>query len=122
MGLSALPNFSRRHRVPAENRNEDGKPGAFAPQRRVSLACVKPLFSLRKSLSLISSNGGNYSAGECRGDAVPSAGVCGAPPPSAPSSLPSFSFAAAGGMNQVPEELPTEFYVRDDVTTVFCTL
>ena len=44
----------------------------------------------------------NYSAGECRGDAVPSAGVWGIP-----SSLPSFSFAAAGGMNQVPEELRT---------------
>src|SRR6266699_3455708 len=39
MGLSALPSFSRRHRVPAENRNEDEKPGAFAPQRRESLAC-----------------------------------------------------------------------------------
>src|SRR5436305_7818380 len=104
MDLSALPNFSRHHRVPAENRNEDGKPGAFAPQRRVSLACMKPLFSLRKSLSLISNNGGNYSAGECRGDAVPSAGVWGAP-----SSLPSFSFAATRGMNQVPEELHTEF-------------
>src|SRR5438270_5597420 len=56
MGLSALPNFSKRHRVPAENRNEDGKPGAFAPQSQVSLACMKPLFSLRKSLSLISNN------------------------------------------------------------------
>src|SRR2546421_2528510 len=108
MGLSALPNFSRRHRVPAENRNEDGKPGAFAPQRQVSLACMKPLFSLRKSLSLISNNGGNYSAGECRGDAVPSAGVWGTLPGGqvTPSSFPSFSFAAAGGMNQVPEELP----------------
>src|SRR5947207_5165432 len=42
----------------------------------------------------------NYSAGECRGDAVPSAGVW-----DVPSSLPRFSFAAAGGMNQVLEEL-----------------
>src|SRR6266513_1952121 len=117
MDLSALPNFSRRHRVPAENRNEDGKPGAFAPQRRASLACMKPLFSLRKSLSLISNNGDNSSAGECRGDAVPSAGVWGAP-----RSFPSFSFAAAGGINQVSEELPTEFYVHDDVMTEFCTL
>src|SRR6266567_6941693 len=53
MGLSALPNFSKRHRVPTENRNEDGKPGAFAPQRQVSLACMKPLFSIRKSLSFL---------------------------------------------------------------------
>src|SRR5438270_12992193 len=119
MGLSALPNFSRRHQVPAENRNEDGKPGAFAPQRQVSLACMKPLFSIRKSLSLISNNGDNSSAGECRGDAVPSAGVCGAPPPSAPSSFPSFSLAAAGGMNQVPEELLIELEnIRENIAEI----
>src|SRR6266700_2641963 len=41
-GLSALPSFSRRHRVPAGNRHEDEKPGAFAPQRRESLACSPP--------------------------------------------------------------------------------
>src|SRR6266702_8962729 len=39
MGLWELPSFSRHHRVPAENRNEDEKPGAFAPQRQESLAC-----------------------------------------------------------------------------------
>src|SRR5258708_39987256 len=42
MGLSALPSFSRRHRVPTEHRNEGGKPGAFAPQRRESLAFPSP--------------------------------------------------------------------------------
>ena len=54
-------------------------------------------------------NRGKYSVGECRGDAVPSAGVWGTLSGGQviPSSLPRFSFAAAGGMNQVPEELRT---------------
>src|SRR5215472_13097272 len=42
MGLSALPSFSRRHRVPTGNRNAGGKPGAFAPQRREHPASPSP--------------------------------------------------------------------------------
>src|ERR1700730_4979964 len=42
MGLWALPSFSRRHRVPAENRNEDEKPGAFARQSRERLTFPSP--------------------------------------------------------------------------------
>src|SRR5258708_3760941 len=35
-----LPSFSRRHRVPARNRNGGGKPGASAQRRQQCFPCV----------------------------------------------------------------------------------